>query len=469
MGAAISYKYSNTYPLTRSYRKMSIRWVEKTGVLSGVYTYLDDATEMPDGLSLSATESWQEFFGYRPCLFKNGQVVGYLNPNDFSKFEDGSSADITSGNAGDVMIEFPRRGIKITRVDASDHNNTITVSMTDNPADPDYTYYAHTRGSRDVDYFYISAYLASDLKSSSGTTGKGQLYSVCIDPSNTSANRLWYGNHGELSGLNESVSAKTLLANKGDGYDLLTFHQITFLQVMYLLQFKNPNPHNRVVGVGSGWYDAPYTPDGSTTWPSFNYTTTKGMICSSQSTSTPVKLFGLDNLWSSTFTIFTGLAVHIEETTLSYLGEYHTDYYTATDNFYYEPVPFGSLDVTNIGYTKVGSFERPIDDIFNSKYDVLVDNPTKIWYFSGNDALGFFAVAKGRFTNNDGDSIYFAKSGPVGLLLGGPDDELYDGVLCRFGSTDSSSGGLFATQVVGKERSTTTFEQGAGVVRFCYF
>ena len=135
----------------------------------------------------------------------------------------------------------------------------------------------------------------------------------------------------------------------------------------------------------------------------------------------------------------------------------------------YEPVPFGSLDVTNIGYTKVGSFERPIDDIFNSKYDVLVDNPTKIWYFSGSDALGFFAVAKGRFTNNDGDSIYFAKSGPVGLLLGGPDDELYDGVLCRFGSTDSSSGGLFATQVVGKERSTTTFEQGAGVVRFCYF
>ena len=65
--------------------------------------------------------------------------------------------------------------------------------------------------------------------------------------------------------------------------------------------------------------------------------------------------------------------------------------------------------------------------------------------------------------------MYYAKSGPLGLLVGGPDDELYDGVLCRFGSSDYSSGGIFATQVVGKQRSTVTKEQGAGFVRFCYF
>ena len=46
----------------------------------------------------------------KPCLFKNGAVVGYLNPDNFAQFEDGSVADITSGDAGDVMIEIPKTG-----------------------------------------------------------------------------------------------------------------------------------------------------------------------------------------------------------------------------------------------------------------------------------------------------------------------------------------------------------------------
>ena len=468
MGASISYKYMNNYSLTRSYKKMTIRWEEMYGALNDPYEFMDDAVNMPFGKTSEAVSIWQEFFGYKPCLFKNGKVVGYLNPNDFSKFEDGSPADITSGDAGDVMIEFPRRGIKMSRVASETYHDIITVSMTDAPNDPEYTYYAHTRGATDVDYFYISAYLASDLKSPSGSTGKGQLYSVCIDPENTSANRLWYGNQGSLSGLGEIMGAKDLLSNKGEGYDLLTFHQITFLQVMCLLQFRNPNPHNSVIGIGSGYYDGSFTTDNTVIWPSFDYTTTSGMVYGGSSTSQPVKLFGLDNLWSFKMTIFTGLAIHIEETRFSYLGEYHTDYYTATDNFYYEPVSFGSLDVRTIGYTLSGSFEREITAM-PSGITVLVDQPTKIWWFSGQPILGFFAVQKGAFASNDGDSIYYAKSGPLGLLVGGPDDELYDGVLCRFGSSDYSSGGIFATQVVGKQRSTVTKEQGAGFVRFCYF
>ena len=53
------------------------------------------------------------------CLFKDGGVVvGYLNPNNYAQFEDGSAADITSGTDGDVMVEFPKMYIKISR-DAS--------------------------------------------------------------------------------------------------------------------------------------------------------------------------------------------------------------------------------------------------------------------------------------------------------------------------------------------------------------
>ena len=58
------------------------------------------------------------FNAIKPCLFKDGVVVGYLNPNNYAQFEDCSAADITSGTAGDVMVEFPKMYLKISR-DAS--------------------------------------------------------------------------------------------------------------------------------------------------------------------------------------------------------------------------------------------------------------------------------------------------------------------------------------------------------------
>ena len=113
-------------------------------------SYADDASTMSSGKYAS---DWQKFFGYKPCLFKDGKVVGYLNPNDFTKFEDGSTADITSGDAGDVMIQFPRRGVRISK-----SGKVVTVSMTDNPDDSSFKYYAHQRGNANKDYFYLGAY-----------------------------------------------------------------------------------------------------------------------------------------------------------------------------------------------------------------------------------------------------------------------------------------------------------------------
>ena len=76
-------------------------------------TYTDDAVGMVAG-----STDWYKmriFKDIKPCLFKNGSVVGYLNPDNFAQFEDGTKADITSGNAGDVMIEIPKIGYKISK------------------------------------------------------------------------------------------------------------------------------------------------------------------------------------------------------------------------------------------------------------------------------------------------------------------------------------------------------------------
>lgn len=201
------------------YKKMTIviNTSNSNGLATG--TYADDAIGMPNGKDASA---WTTFFGYRPCLFKDGTVVGYLNPNDYSKFEDGSDADITSGASGNVMVEFPRRGLKI-----STSGNTLSISMTEDPDDPEFTYYAHNRGNKKKDAFYVGAYMSgsnSILNSLSGT----DWWSTTIDFTLTNV---------------KNISDAT-----GDGYNILSFYQLVYIQSMFLLQYQGVRDSQRIHG-----------------------------------------------------------------------------------------------------------------------------------------------------------------------------------------------------------------------------
>ena len=169
-----------------------------------------------------ASDEWDTLFGVKPCLFQNGVVVGYLNPNNFAQFVDGSTADITSGNAGDVMIEFPRMGLNIS----TDGSNVITISVTDNPNDSNFSYLAHTRGNASRDYFYLGAYkgytLSSNLRSLSG----------------------------KAPTVNQTIGIfRTQAHNNGTGYENSGFYQLTFRQALYTLKYKNLNSQ---VAVGMG-------------------------------------------------------------------------------------------------------------------------------------------------------------------------------------------------------------------------
>lgn len=183
-------------------------------------TYHDDATEMIPG-----SKEWDDFFGHYPCLFKNGYEVGKLKRDDFSQFEDGRSADITSGSAGDVMIAFPRRGVKI-----STSGNIVTVSMTDDPDNSDFKYYAHTKKTARKEIFYLGAY-------------KG-----------------WKDGLNKLRSLkdkaptpNETISTfRTQSQANGSGYEQSAFFQLIFRQVMYLLKYKNLNSQ---ATIGQGYVE----------------------------------------------------------------------------------------------------------------------------------------------------------------------------------------------------------------------
>ena len=370
--------------------------------------YLDDAVNMPNGKTSDSISAWQEFFGYKPCLFKNGQVVGYLNPNDYTKFENGTSADITSGNAGDVMVEFPRRGIKIDR-EVSNVGTKITVSMTNNPNADGFSYNAHRRGDVQKDYFYIGAYLASTAYDSSISGYK--LRSISNATPSTAVTL---------------ANARKYAANKGTGYTETTFYQYVYLQCMYLLQFKGNTDYTNQLGTG-------YVATSNAYPSSTGGSNTKGIVYGatenwSGSGHTHIKLFGIEDFWGNLTYSLDGCIIRPN----GYV-------YTATDNF--------SDSYTN--YTNHGRVFST--DVSHS--GVMKD-------CAGTNELGFLPISCGGSSSNE-LKTYFC--GFNGLALGGnynthlrtqgySSSSLYsagpfalsDGLVGYSGDTDSYNGARLA-------------------------
>ena len=277
MGDMILYRstarYVESKPSYDNYTIMTVVIDESNPDPTTCCSYADDAVGMPIGGDANA--QWQEFFGYKPCLFKNGQVVGYLNPNDYSKFEDGGSADIASGDAGDVMIEFPRRGLRAER-----DGNLLRVSITDAPDNPDFQYYAFTRDGIIKDKMYVSAYPAY-LRTSSKPYSLG---------SRSGVNRGWVKitkNSSEVFDYYRSAAKVN-----GKCYELFGFHTYQYISSMIVLQFKTIDTANAVSFMEHG-YD-------------YNYRTGNGNLsglfakwsrADSAELGKPSKTFGIENLF----------------------------------------------------------------------------------------------------------------------------------------------------------------------------
>ena len=278
-------------PISSPYKIMTVKIDLSNPNPATCCTYHDDAANMVAG-----STAWDDFFGHYPCLFKNGQEVGKLSRNNFTMFEGGGSADTTSGNAGDVMIAFPRRGVRI-----STSGDILTVSMTDDPNNSEFKYYAHTRGNQRRDKFYLGAYKGyydgSKLRSLSGQSPTG----------------------------NQSIGTfRTYAQANGQGYEQSAFYQLTFRQVMYLLKYKNLNSQN---AVGMGYVN------GNVTLTNTGGTSTKGMDFGETTGRIQMKLFGLEDFWGNAYEFVDGICSDNDRNIL-----------TGTENF----------NDTGLGYTNYG-------------------------------------------------------------------------------------------------------------------
>lgn len=226
-------------------------------------TYLKDAVGITSGYN-----EWKGtniFKNIKPCLLKDGVLQYYLNPSDFTKKEDGSNATITDINSGDVMIEIPKIGYKITTEGKYNY-----VYITDNPNAEGYCYRAHSLNKEgDCDKIYIGAYIGSVIAS--------KIYSISNQIPSSSINLTTFRNY---------------VTNKGTGYQILSFYPLTLLQCMFLIIYKNINSQ-AALGLG-------YTRTGNVKT-NTGGTNLKGM-CYGEHTGTQQMCFlGVEDLWGNLY------------------------------------------------------------------------------------------------------------------------------------------------------------------------
>lgn len=276
-------------------------------------TYEGDAVGMTKGSS-----DWDKIFGYKPCIMADGVVKGYLNPNDFSKYEDGLQAPLSS-SYHDVMIEFPRMGL-----DISTSGKVITIKLTEAKDDSNFQYLAHKRGNVQKDYFYLGAYSASMAATGGGSSSNIEICS----------------HSGVTPLVNTSLTDFINYAhNRGSGYEIMGFYQWTYVQALYVMKYGNLNSQ---VALGRGYVD------GSAAQ-STGVTDDKGMCYGNPNSGTDrVKLFGLEDAWGNIYQWLGGLYCDDNYNLLTKTSNFTTGT-TASDYDYSTP---SGLSADTYGYMK---------------------------------------------------------------------------------------------------------------------
>ena len=240
-------------------------------------TYADNAENMTKG-----SAEWDNmpiFKHIRPCVFLNGEVNYYLDPNDWTKKYGTNESSILTGEDGDVMIEFPKFAYKIKTTD-----NTITVSITNDESvaesDSDYTYDAFSRLEEgDIDYLYKGAFKGS-LDSS------GKLRSIV----------------GTKPANNKNIGAfRAAAQSNGAHYQQSTYAQLKALQCLYLIKYGSRDGQTEVgkgvVSASASYVSGYNTTDVANIAPELS-TLTSGMTFGTTANGTThMRLFGIEDFW----------------------------------------------------------------------------------------------------------------------------------------------------------------------------
>ena len=322
-------------------------------------TYTDGAVGVTKGSA--AWDTMAIFKDIKPCVLLNGVVQYYLNPANFAQKADGSASDITSGSAGDVMIEIPKIGFKITTV-----GSTVTVKITENPADSNYKYYAHTRTTEgDRSKLYVGAFLGYNLSS--------KLRSLSGKAPTATQTRATFRTQAQANGA---------------GYDLLSFYPYLLLQCLYLIRYGSLDSQT---ALGRGYVD------GNSAAINTGGTVAKGMNFGETTGKLQMKFLGIEDFWGNLYQFLDGLFCDVSRNILTAFTNFNDTGagYTnrgqgATANVSgYMSVPQGSSESGFIAKTCSGSATTFFSDSGNLYAGFL---PYFSSYWDGGATAGAFRL-----------------------------------------------------------------------------
>lgn len=274
-------------------------------------TYTDDAVGL-NGAYMDFTNDtfvdngWFDRFPFneiKPCIVNNGQVVGYLKKDDYTKYEDGTSAPNNDRTAGNVMVEIPKIYYKIS---ADNQYNYIQIS---NQTFDGACCLAHTYKGQELSKIYVDAYLscATDYE----TYGPYSVSGIVPVP---------FGFDITYGSVYSSI--KTFRGNRCEPF---TYNAFTLIGCLFAIMFKSTNAKE---SLGKGLYS----------FATNNVTTgaldTKGFCYGEDSnesgnpTKGRIKFMGLEDFYGGKYTFCAGLYLDPN------LDKYHViDPYDSTQEY----------------------------------------------------------------------------------------------------------------------------------------
>lgn len=273
---------------------------------SNAVTYLEEAVGLTPAFMNYSTNtfnygSWENaFFMPRPCMLKsNGEVAYYLNPNDYSKKEDGSASDITNASFdGNAMMEWGQNGkqIWIKKVADAGNKNSVSVYIADSQADEDYHAWSFIDKNGNLkEHFYTPIYQGSLISNKLRSLSTQNLME-----STTAEQEINYAT-ANGSGWNTEVWCDLELIQ-----DLLVLMSKS-LDTQTAFGMGNCNGYNSSASSMNSGFEYHY---GMLKPGSMN---TKGLFWGKNTSvntngqRTGVKVFGMENLWANQYRRFAGM------------------------------------------------------------------------------------------------------------------------------------------------------------------
>lgn len=253
-------------------------------------TYLEDAVGMtPAAMDYSNGVfnygSWKDaFFMPRPCMvLQTGIVDYYLDPDDYTKKENGDASDIAdTAYPGNAMMEWGQNGKKIWYKVVPDANDDAsgTVYISDTRLDPSYHAWSFINNQgREVDHFYTPIYNGATVQDAATVNVQRSMSGLAPTQS--------------LSGTEEINRCKA--NNKGD--DILWYTEVIADRILinFLLILMGKSTDTQTV-FGNGLASGSQTALNNYRTGSLN---DKGLFFGYNDQTHAVKVFGMENYWAA--------------------------------------------------------------------------------------------------------------------------------------------------------------------------